>query len=141
MRKCDVGGQAVIEGVMMRGKKGVATAVRKEDGEIVVKYEETLQFVKRHPKLNIPLIRGIFVLIDSLIEGIKALNYSSEFFIDDDEEPSKFEKWLTDKLGDKLDKIVVFLSMLLSVAISVGVSPLMKYTYTSFANPIILMFL
>ena len=91
MRRCDVGGQAVIEGVMMRGKKGVATAVRKEDGEIVVKYEETLPFVKRHPKLNIPLIRGIFVLIDSLIEGIKALNYSSEFFIDDDEEPSKFD--------------------------------------------------
>lgn len=120
MRKCDVGGQAVIEGVMMRGKKGVATAVRKEDGEIVVKYEKTLPFVKRHPKLNIPLIRGIFILIDSLIEGIKSLNYSSEFFIDDDEEPSKFEKWLTDKLGDKLDKIVVFLSMLLSVAISVG---------------------
>ena len=51
MRRCDVGGQAVIEGVMMRGKKGVATAVRKEDGEIVVKYEETLPFVKRHPGL------------------------------------------------------------------------------------------
>ncbi|HEY5525114.1 MAG TPA: DUF1385 domain-containing protein, partial [Clostridium sp.] len=58
MKKCDVGGQAVIEGVMMRGTKGLATAVRKEDGDISIKCENVVPITKRYTILNIPFLRG-----------------------------------------------------------------------------------
>lgn len=119
MKKCDVGGQAVIEGVMMRGTKGVATAVRKEDGEIVIRYEDTSPFSKRYPKLNKPFIRGIFVLIDSLKIGISSLNYSASFF-EDEEEESKFEKWLNNKFGGKANDIIIAFTMILSFLLSIG---------------------
>jgi uncharacterized protein YqhQ len=93
MRKCDVGGQAVIEGVMMRGSKGLATAVRTPSGKIEVDMKSVKPLTKRYKFLNIPFIRGIFILIDSLIVGIKTLNYSASFF-EEDEEESKFELWL-----------------------------------------------
>lgn len=80
MRKCDVGGQAIIEGVMMRGSKGIATAVRTPNGEIEVKVQKTKPITKKYKFLNIPIIRGAVSLIDSLILGIKTLNYSARFF-------------------------------------------------------------
>ena len=120
MKKCDVGGQAVIEGVMMRGRKGVATAVRKEDGEIVIRYEDTSPFSKRFPKLNKPFIRGIFVLIDSMKIGISSLNYSASFFEEEGEEESKIEKWLNAKFGGKANDIIIGFTMLLSFALSIG---------------------
>ena len=80
MKKCDVGGQAVIEGVMMRGSKGQATAVRKTNGKIEVDFKRITPITKKYKFLKIPFIRGIFVLIDSLITGINTLNYSASFF-------------------------------------------------------------
>ena len=74
MRKCDVGGQAIIEGVMMRGSKGVATAVRTPNGKIEVKVKKTKPITKRYRVLNIPVIRGAAILIDSLIVGIPRNN-------------------------------------------------------------------
>jgi release factor-specific protein-(glutamine-N5) methyltransferase len=103
----------------MRGTKGVATAVRKEDGEIVIRYEDTSPFSKRFPKLNKPFIRGIFVLIDSLKIGISSLNYSASFF-EDDEEESKFEKWLNNKFGGKANDIIIAFTMILSFLLSIG---------------------
>jgi release factor-specific protein-(glutamine-N5) methyltransferase len=118
MKKCDVGGQAVIEGVMMRGTKGLATAVRKEDGEISIKCENVMPITKRYTKLNIPFVRGIFVLIDSLKIGMSALNYSSSFF--EDTEPSKFETWLRKKFGEKSNDVIIGLTMVLALIISMG---------------------
>ena len=92
MKRSDVGGQAVIEGVMMRGSKGIATAVRTEKGKIEIDMQRTIPVTKKHKYLNIPFIRGVFVLVDSLRQGIKALNYSSSFF--EDCEESKFEDFL-----------------------------------------------
>lgn len=74
-----VGGQAVIEGVMMRGRKGIATAVRTSNGEIIVDKEETIPYTKKYKILGLPIIRGFVSFIDSLIVGIKTLNYSSSF--------------------------------------------------------------
>lgn len=79
MRKCDVGGQAIIEGVMMRGSKGLATAVRTPSGKIEVKVKKTKPITKKYKFLNIPIIRGAAILVDSLIVGIKTLNYSASF--------------------------------------------------------------
>lgn len=119
MRKTQVGGQAVLEGVMMRGTHGLAIAVRKPDGEISVEYKDIVPWTKKNKIFSLPIIRGFISLIDSLREGIKALNYSAEFFEDEEEEPSKFEKWLTEKLGDKLNGVIITVTMLISFLVAI----------------------
>ena len=106
MKKCNVGGQAIIEGVMMKSAKCTAMAVRKPNGEIEIKREENKSIIKKYKFLNVPFVRGIFVLIESLISGMKALNYSASFFDDEEEEnsePSKFDIWVNSKF-EKLEK-------------------------------------
>ncbi|ADL52759.1 DUF1385 domain-containing protein [Clostridium cellulovorans] len=119
-KKAKVGGQAVIEGVMMRGEKGIATAVRKADGKIEIKLEPIFPITKKNKITALPFIRGFLNLIDSLIVGVKSLNYSSSFFEDDEEdgEPSKFEQWFYKVFKDKAGDIVVGISMLLGVALA-----------------------
>ena len=120
MRKCDVGGQAIIEGVMMRGSKGLATAVRTPSGKIEVKVKKTKPITKRYRILNIPIIRGAAILIDSLIVGINTLNYSASFF-EEDEEESKFDIWLKNKLGDKgANDLLVTITMMISLIVAAG---------------------
>ena len=119
MRKCEVGGQAVIEGVMMRGNKRQATAIRKSDGKIEIDMKKIVPITKKYKFLNIPFIRGIFVLIDSLVTGINTLNYSASFF-EEDEEESKFELWLKNKFGDKSNDLIVGGTMVLSFALAIG---------------------
>lgn len=120
MRKCDVGGQAIIEGVMMRGAKGLATAVRTPSGEIEVKVKRTTPITKKYKILNIPIIRGTATLIDSLIIGINTLNYSASFF-EEDEEESKFDAWLKNKLGDKgANDLIITLTMMVSFFVAAG---------------------
>ena len=75
-----MGGQAVIEGVMMRGSKGIATAIRTSKGNIKVSVKKTVPLTKKYKILSLPFIRGITALLDSLIIGIKTLNYSASFF-------------------------------------------------------------
>lgn len=119
MRKCDVGGQAIIEGVMMRGAKGIATAIRTPSGKIEVNVKKVKPITKKYKFLNIPIIRGVAILIDSLMVGINQLNYSSTFF--EDEEESKFELWLKKKLGDKrANDLIVTLTMIVALTVSVG---------------------
>ncbi|GAA0084162.1 hypothetical protein UT300007_06010 [Clostridium sp. CTA-7] len=120
MKKCDVGGQAVIEGVMMRGSKGQATAVRTPNKEIEIDFKKIIPITKKYKFLNIPFIRGIFVLVDSLITGIKTLNYSASFFEDEDESESKFELWLKNKFGEKSNDLIIGGTMILSFAIAIG---------------------
>lgn len=116
-----IGGQAVIEGVMMRGPHKTATAVRKPDKEIVVEVNEN-GTKKRNKFLKLPVIRGCVNFIDSLIVGMKALMFSADFMDLEDEEPaeSKFDKWLNDKFGDKVKDIVIYVSIALSLVLSVG---------------------
>ncbi|WP_291648585.1 peptide chain release factor N(5)-glutamine methyltransferase [Clostridium sp.] len=120
MRKCEVGGQAVIEGVMMRGSKGQATAVRTPNKEIKIEFKKIVPITKKYKFLNIPFIRGIFVLLDSLITGINTLNYSASFFEDEDESESKFEIWLKNKFGERSNDLIIGATMILSFAIAVG---------------------
>lgn len=120
MRRCEVGGQAVIEGVMMRGSKGQATAVRTPNKEIKIDFKKIVPITKKYKFLNIPFIRGIFVLVDSLITGINTLNYSASFFEDEDESESKFEIWLKNKFGERSNDLIIGATMLLSFAIAIG---------------------
>lgn len=115
-----IGGQALIEGVMMRGRKTIAIAVRKPDGVIEIKVES----VKTSPLLSkitkIPIIRGVVGLVSSMVVGIRALTYSAEVFseADDSYEPGKFDKWVMDKFGDKADSVLVGVSMIFAFAMA-----------------------
>jgi uncharacterized protein YqhQ len=81
-----IGGQAVIEGVMMRSSKRVSTAVRKQSGEIVVKNEDYIPLSKRYKLLNIPVIRGVVSFVEMLVIGIKSLNFSADVAVEEIEE-------------------------------------------------------
>lgn len=119
MKKSSVGGQAVIEGVMMRGNKCIATAVRKSDGEIAAETQEYIPLSKRNKLLALPVIRGFVSLIESLIIGIKTLNFSASFFEDVDSEPSKFDKWFEGIFKENTDSIITGISLFLSLGFSI----------------------
>lgn len=119
MKKCEVGGQAVIEGVMMRGAKGQATAVRVPKGNIEVKFKKVKPLTKRYKLLSIPFVRGGVVLIESLINGIETLNYSASFF-EEEEEVSKVEKWLQSKMGDKSNDVIIAITLMISMIFAMG---------------------
>lgn len=115
--KTSVGGQALMEGVMMQGPKGVATAVRQHDGNILVEHHEVSHIRDKHKILGFPLIRGIVNFVESMILGYKMLMYSAEVSgMEDieDVEMNKLEKWITDKLGDK------FMSLIMGIATVLG---------------------
>lgn len=121
IHKTSVGGQALIEGVMMQGPKGVATAVRQSDGNIVVKHHEVKHIRDKYKFLGLPVIRGIVNFIESMILGYKMLMYSAEASgMEDmeDVEMNKFEKWLTDKLGDKFMDIMMGIATILGFALA-----------------------
>lgn len=117
--KTQIGGQALIEGVMMRGPKVQAMAVRLPSGEIDLEQWD-LKPAKWYRKT--PFIRGPFNFVDSLVSGYKCLSKSADKSMQGvEEEPtSKFEKWLTDKLGDKLMAIVMVIASVLGVALALG---------------------
>lgn len=128
-----IGGQAVLEGVMMRGPFKTATAVRKPDGEIECKVDEN--GTKTRAKFwKLPIIRGCVNFIDSLVIGMKALMYSAEFVdLEDDgeeEKQSKFDKWLEDKFGDKIKDIVIYAAIFFSIILSVGLFILLPTVVT-----------
>jgi uncharacterized protein YqhQ len=94
-KRTSIGGQAVIEGVMMRGKTSMATAVRVESGEILVETSRLKSPEKQNKFLKLPLVRGVVAFFNSLVGGTKTLLRSASVFGDD--EPTKFEKWLAEK--------------------------------------------
>ncbi|MBE6719990.1 MAG: DUF1385 domain-containing protein [Ruminococcaceae bacterium] len=119
--RTSVGGQALIEGVMMQGPKGMATAVRKPDGEILTEYHEVKRLRDKNKFWNTPIIRGIVGFVESMITGYKCLMYSAEVSgMEEIEEAemSKFEKWLTNKLGDKLMGIVTGIASVFGFALA-----------------------
>lgn len=118
-----IGGSAVMEGVMMKGPKEIATAVRKPDGEIVIDKKPVGSLITKYHVNKIPIVRGVFGFFDSMISSMRALMYSAEFIDlegEEDETPSKFEAWLTEKLGDKMKDFIIYLSVVISVVFSVG---------------------
>ena len=116
-----IGGQAVMEGVMMRGPYKTVVAVRKPDGEIEKKIDEN-GTKTRNAFFKLPIVRGCVNFIDSLVIGRSALMYSASFIDleEEEEEESKFDKWLTEKLGDKMKDAVIYFSVFVSVIFSVG---------------------
>jgi len=118
-KNINVGGQAVIEGVMMRGSNGIATAVRTEQGEIVVEKKAYTSYTKKNKFLGLPIIRGFVSLIESLVIGVQTLNYSASFF-EEEGEPSKLDKWIEKIFKEKSNDVIMGISLVISLIISVG---------------------
>ena len=119
--RTSIGGQALIEGVMMRGPEKQAIVVRDQEGNLVEKVEE-LRFIKdRYPILGVPLIRGTVNFLASMVSGVKALMYSAEFYPDEEAaEPSKFDQWLEAHISSKkLESLVIALAVVLGLGMSV----------------------
>ncbi|MBO4941103.1 MAG: DUF1385 domain-containing protein [Clostridia bacterium] len=141
--KTSIGGQAVIEGVMMRGPHKIATAVRKPDGEIIID-EKPIGKGRKSKILKLPIIRGCINFFDSMIVGIKALMFSAKFFeVDEDgnqieQNPGKFEKWLDEKLGsEKATEAVIYVAVCLSLLLSVGLFILLPAVIVGFLKGLI----
>ncbi len=115
-KKTSIGGQAVIEGVMMRGKTSMATAVRAENGEILLETTRLTPPEKQNKLLKLPLIRGVVAFFSSLVGGTKTLLRSASVFGDD--EPTKFEIWLAEKFKINVMDAVVFLGALIGIVLS-----------------------
>ena len=119
--RTSIGGQALIEGILMRGPEKQAIVVRDQEGNLVEKVEP-LRFIKdRYPILGVPLIRGTVNFLDSMVNGVKALMYSAEFYPDEEAgQPSRFELWLEEHFSSKkLESLVVALAVVLGVGMSV----------------------
>ena len=122
MKSSNIGGQAVLEGIMMRHGDDYAVAVRKPDGEIFVQKEEYHSVIKWKALTKIPFIRGVFNFIDSMVLGIKTLMFSAEFY--EDEEEVKSEKELTEEeiaKKEKQEKWMMNATVAISVVIAAAV--------------------
>ena len=116
----DIGGQAVMEGVMMQSPsdESIAIAVRRPNGKIMVTCSHREPLSKKHKWMGLPLIRGCVNMVVMLKMGMETLDKSTQMLGVMDEEPSKFEKWLADKLGASIDKVVMAVAMALAVIMS-----------------------
>ena len=119
-KRVDIGGQAVMEGVMMKSPDAIAIAVRRPDGSIVVTRKDYVPLSKKHKWMGYPFIRGAVNMATMLSSGMSTLEESTKMLGVMDEEPTKFEKWLSEKLGKGIDKIVMGVAIVLAVALSVG---------------------
>ena len=139
--KTMIGGQALIEGIMMMGPEKKAIVVRRPDGGLEEKVEERILIKDKHPILGVPFIRGIFSFRSSMANGVKALMYSAEFYPEEEEqepeEPSKFEKWLDARLGS--EKAASFF-ITLAVVLGIGFSVLLFFILPTFLTGGILYF-
>ncbi|MBQ7921055.1 MAG: DUF1385 domain-containing protein [Clostridia bacterium] len=116
-----VGGQAVLEGVMMKSGDDMSLAVRGEDGKIVTTKEKFTSLRKKYKFFRIPLIRGCVNFVEMMMLSMNTLTKSMEMLGIDDEEPeTKFDKWLTEKMGDNMMKIISGIGMVLGVVLGVG---------------------
>ena len=115
-----IGGQAVLEGVMMKNKDMYAVAVRKPNGEIAVEIDEYHGLAYGSKLLSIPFVRGIFVFIDSLILGLKSLNFSSSFYEEAPEKPSKLDEELDVVSGGHEDTFLMVVTTIISFLFAIG---------------------
>ncbi len=137
MKYSGIGGQAVLEGIMMKNGDDYATAVRRSDGQIQVVKDRYVSMTRKYRILSLPFIRGIFSFADSLILGMKTLTVSADILGEDgeeEEEPGKLERWLDRVFGEKAEKVLMSAAMVIAVIAAVlifmvlplGISRLLK---------------
>ena len=136
MMSSNIGGQAVLEGIMMKHKDAYSVAVRKPDGEIIVQKDEYHSIVGKWKKLTtIPFIRGIFNFIDSMVLGIKTLTYSASFYEEEEEQEKLTEAEALKK--EKQEKWLMGGTVAFSVVAAVAIFMVLPYVLSSFLKPLI----
>ena len=120
--RTSIGGQALIEGILMRGPDKQAIVCRKANGELSIQESELKLIKDKHPILGWPFVRGVVTFLDSLVKGMQAVTWSAEQQPEElQEEPGKFDLWLEKKLGtEKAEKIVFGIAIFLGIALAVG---------------------
>ena len=113
MKRTTIGGQALMEGVMMKNLNQYATAIRKPDGDIEVQVTDYVSFSEKHHLNKIPILRGVFNFLDSMVIGIKTLTYSAGFIEEEEEKTPKEEK-----KESAMSSFAIFLSVTFSLAFS-----------------------
>ena len=137
MRKTSIGGEALIEGVMMRGPENIAIAIRKSDGEIIVEKKPIKPMAKRHKFFGLPIVRGAVGIIESMVIGMRSLMYSAEFVDLEEEEqtePSKFEKFIERLFGDKLFDVIIYASVAFALVFGIVVFMLLPNFIAGFLH-------
>ena len=130
-RSCGIGGQAVLEGVMMKKGDLYAVTVRKPDGELIVDTEEFHGVLHGNKIKNTPFIRGIFNFVDSLVLGTRTLNYSSQFFDDESAKETSFDQWFKKVFKDKADNVVAGVTVVLSIVLAIAIFMVLPYLISS----------
>jgi len=129
----NIGGQALIEGVMMKGPKDIAIAVRRPDNEIEIKKEAINTLSTKYSFLKLPFIRGVVGLVEAMVMGVRSLMFSAEFFeVEEGGEPDKFDLFLKKIFKDKADDVAIYFSVFISLLISVFVFMLAPSYITNF---------
>ena len=131
MKRTYVGGQAVMEGIMMKHDDDIAIAVRKPDHSIEVKVEKRESFGDRHPWAKWPIIRGVVNFVESMVVGTSTLMYSASFY-EEEEEPSAFIGFLDKMTGGKSEDIMMGLTVCCSIVMAVGIFMILPYLLTGF---------
>ena len=118
--RTSIGGQALIEGILMRGPKRQAIVCRTEDG-LVEKVEDLHLLREKYPFFGWPLVRGCVTFLDSMIKGMQALTYSASLIpLDQQEEPDKIDKWINEHFSaEKAEKLIIYVAVVLGIALSV----------------------
>ena len=133
-----IGGQAVIEGVMMKNMDRYAVSVRKPDGKIETKVEECVSFAEKHPLFKLPILRGMVNFLESMVIGMQTLNYSASFYEDEEEQTEeKTEQFLEKFLGEKAVKVIMGIVLVFSLAISIGLFMILPYIASEAAGKLI----
>ena len=136
MKSSGIGGQAVLEGIMMRNGGKYAVAVRKPDKEIVIDVKDYESFTDKYKFLNVPFIRGIFKFIESMVIGIKTLTYSAEFFEAEEEDKEK-DKKEKKEVSKKLEDVLMGITVLISILFSVGLFIVLPFFIGEFFRKIV----
>ena len=136
--RTSIGGQALIEGILMRGPDKQAIVVRSPEG-LVEKVEELTLVRDRYPILGLPLIRGAVTFVDSLVRGVKALMFSADYFPEEElAQPGKFDRWLEKHFsGEKLQKLIVALAVVLSLGLTILLFFLLPTFLAGLIDPVI----
>ena len=136
MKSSNIGGQAVLEGIMMKNRDRYAVAVRKPDGEIFVQTEEFHSVTGRYKKLTtIPFIRGVFNFIDSMVLGIKTLTFSASFYEEEEEEKEFSEA--EQKKKEKQESLLMAGTVAFSIVAAVAIVMVLPYFLSSLMKPVV----
>ncbi|MDO4942423.1 MAG: DUF1385 domain-containing protein [Lachnospiraceae bacterium] len=132
MKRTTVGGQAVIEGVMMKNGERCAIAVRKPDHTIELKKITQTSITDRYALLRLPIVRGVVSFVESMVVGIQTLTYSASFYEEEEAETGKFDQWFENTFKEKGESILMAFTVILSLFLSIGIFMILPYLMTGF---------